>query len=307
MGAVLGITDFWTYVLGTVAIVLLPGPNSIFVLSVAAQRGVRAGYRAAGGVFLGDAVLMVLAAAGVASLLRTYPPIFMVVKYAGGAYLAWVGFGIIRGAWRKWRSRGGEVTDHGSAGIVAMDRGGENGAGTDRSGTGTNRSGTGTNRSGTDRSGTGTNRSGAGTNRSGAGTNRSGAGADRGGAGIAGRDRGEAGYAGPASGDAIGAGMRKPFRRALVVSLLNPKAILFVVSFFIQFVDPGYAHPAVSFLILGAILQVFSFLYLSGLIFGGQFLAGQFRRRRRLSAVAATGIGAVFVGFGIKLATATAR
>ena len=28
----LGITDLWTYVLGTLFIVLLPGPNSLFVL-----------------------------------------------------------------------------------------------------------------------------------------------------------------------------------------------------------------------------------------------------------------------------------
>ena len=36
-----------------------------------------------------------------------------------------------------------------------------------------------------------------------------------------------------------------------MISLLNPKAILFFVSFFIQFVDPGYAYPALSFLLLG--------------------------------------------------------
>jgi leucine efflux protein len=220
MVGVLGITDFWTYVLGTLAIVLLPGPNSIFVLTVGAQRGVRAGYRAAAGVFIGDAVLMALAAAGVASLLRTYPPVFLVVKYAGAAYLAWVGLGIIRGSWRKWRDRGAEPEQAPPAGLAA--------------------------------------------------------------------------------------GMHRPFRRALVVSLLNPKAILFVVSFFIQFVEPGYAYPALSFLVLGAVLQVFSALYLTALIFGGRFLAGQFRRRRRLSAGVATGIGAVFVGFGIKLATASA-
>jgi len=212
----LGITEFWTYVLGTAAIVLLPGPNSIFVLTVGAQRGVRTGYRAAAGVFAGDTVLMVLAAAGVASLLRAYPPVFMVIKYAGAAYLAWLGLGIIRGAWHKWRHRGPEATKP------------QDNASVDR-----------------------------------------------------------------------------PFRRALVVSLLNPKAILFVVSFFIQFVEPGYAHPALSFLVLGAILQLFSVLYLTALIFGGKFLAGQFRRRQRLSAGVATGVGAVFVGFGIKLATAT--
>src|SRR4051794_18431412 len=89
-GVVLGITDFWTYVVGTAAIVLLPGPNSIFVLTVGAQRGVRMGYGAAAGVFVGDTVLMALAGGGVASLLRASPPIFMVIKYAGAAYLAWV-------------------------------------------------------------------------------------------------------------------------------------------------------------------------------------------------------------------------
>jgi leucine efflux protein len=221
----LGITDFWTYVLGVIAIILLPGPNSIFVLSVGARRGVRAGYRAAAGVFLGDAVLMTLSAAGVTSLLQTYPPIFLVIKYAGAAYLAWVGLGIIRGALRKWRMRADST-----GGIAGAARGGE---------------------------------------------------------------------------EADAREVRHPFRRAAVISLLNPKAILFFVSFFIQFVEPGYPHPALSFLVLGAVVQLCSGLYLTALIFGGRFLAGQFRRRRRLAAGAATGVGAIFVGFSIRLATAS--
>jgi leucine efflux protein len=218
---VLGITDFWTYVLGVVAIILLPGPNSIFVLTVGARRGVRAGYLAAGGVFLGDAVLMILSATGVASLLNTYPTVFMVLKYAGGAYLAYVGVNIIRSAWKHWRERD---TAASLAASVAEEP----------------------------------------------------------------------------------PGIQHPFRRAAVISLLNPKAILFFISFFIQFVEPGYPHPALSFLVLGAVVQFFSMLYLTALIFGGRFLAGQFRERRRLAAGAATGVGALFVGFGIKLATASA-
>jgi leucine efflux protein len=43
MAGMLGITDLPTYLLGTVAIILLPGPNSLFVLSTAARRGVRVG------------------------------------------------------------------------------------------------------------------------------------------------------------------------------------------------------------------------------------------------------------------------
>jgi len=228
---VLGITDFWTYVLGVVAIILLPGPNTIFVLSVAARRGVRTGYRAAFGVFLGDAVLMVLSAAGLASLLRAYPPVFMVIKYAGAIYLGWVGLGIMRGAWRKWRGRADATAAAGASAPT-----------------------------------------------------------------------GEVQETGHSSG---AADLRRPFRRAAVISLLNPKAILFFISFFIQFVEPGYAHPAVSFLVLGGVVQVCSALYLSTLIFSGQFLAGQFRRRRRLAAGVTTGVGAVFVGFGVKLATAS--
>ncbi|MFI6901216.1 leucine efflux protein LeuE [Nonomuraea sp. NPDC050394] len=209
-----GITDLWTFVAGAFFIILLPGPNSLYVLSLAAQRGVKQGYRAAAGVFVGDSVLMLLAAAGAASLLKSNPLLFTIVKYAGAGYLAWIGFQMLRGAWRAWRAPATE-TAHTAEPVDRVN----------------------------------------------------------------------------------------PFRKALVVSLLNPKAILFFVSFFIQFVDPGYAAPAFSFLILGAIVQLFSVLYLTMLIFSGTFLAGQFRSRRKLSAGLTSGVGALFLGFGAKLAT----
>jgi leucine efflux protein len=212
---VYGITDITTFVLGTIFIVLLPGPNSLYVMSVASRWGVGAGYRGACGIFLGDAILMVLSATGVASLLQTTPALFAVLKYAGAAYLAWMGLGLLRSALAIWRE------------------------------------------------------------------------------GIA--DGG-----GQPPPDAA-----RPFRSALLISLMNPKAILFFVSFFIQFVDPGYAFPALSFAILGAIVQLVSALYLSALIFGGARLAQQFRQRRRLSAGATGGVGALFIGFGAKLASAT--
>jgi len=208
----LGVTDIWTYVLGTVAIILLPGPNSMYVLSTAATRGVRKGYQAACGVFLGDALLMIASAAGVASLLRAFPPVFLVLKYAGAAYLAYLGVRMVIGALR----RPAPVVD--TAAPVAADR---------------------------------------------------------------------------------------PFRRAFTISLMNPKAILFFVSFFIQFVDPGYAYPAVTFTVLGAIVQLCSFLYLTALIFAGSWLAATFRRRRRLARVGASAVGALFLGFSLRLATAS--
>lgn len=100
----LGVTNPWTYVLGTAAIVLLPGPNSLYVLSVAARRGVRDGYRGAAGVWLGDAVLMTLSAGGVASLLHTYPWLFVLVKYAGAGYLAYLGVRLVIDTVRRLRA-----------------------------------------------------------------------------------------------------------------------------------------------------------------------------------------------------------
>jgi leucine efflux protein len=98
----------------------------------------------------------------------------------------------------------------------------------------------------------------------------------------------------------------RPYRRALVVSLFNPKAILFFVAFFVQFVDPGYAYPALSFVVLGAFAQLASVLYLSALIFSGTRLAEAFRRRKRLSAGATSAAGALFLGFAVKLSLASA-
>ena len=212
-----GVTDLWTYVLGAFGIILLPGPNSLYVLSVATARGVRAGYQGAFGVFLGDTILLLLTALGAASLLRSNPSFFLVVKYLGAAYLAWVGVNLIWAAIQKLRSAQPVASLMAEAPV----------------------------------------------------------------------------------------NMQEPFKRALVISLLNPKAILFLLSFFVQFIDPGYDTPAVPFLILSAIIMVFSALYLSALIFLGARLADAFRARKRLSASLSSGVGGLFLWFGTKLATAS--
>ncbi|MGX7759951.1 leucine efflux protein LeuE [Streptomyces angustmyceticus] len=218
----LGITDLSTYLVGLALIILLPGPNSLYVVSVAARRGPRVAYRAAAGVLCGDTVLMTLSAGGVASLLQTSPVLFAVVKFAGAGYLTWLAVGMLRGAWALWRGREARR-------------------------------------------------------------------AERDGAPAAPKEA-----------------VERPYRRALVVSLLNPKAILFFISFFVQFVDPSYAHPVLSFLTLGAWAQLFSFTYLSVLIFSGTFLAATFRRRKRLTAGLSAGAGATFLGFAAKLSLASA-
>jgi leucine efflux protein len=103
---------------------------------------------------------------------------------------------------------------------------------------------------------------------------------------------------------ASAAHLQNPFRRALVISLLNPKAILFLLSFFVQFIDPTYARTEVPFLILSVILMTFSAIYLTVLIFSGARLAETFSQRKRLSSGLSSLVGGLFVWFGTKLATA---
>jgi leucine efflux protein len=88
-----------------------------------------------------------------------------------------------------------------------------------------------------------------------------------------------------------------------VISLFNPKAILFFVAFFVQFVSES--NPVVGFVTLGVLAQVASVLYLSALIFGGSRLAAAFRRRRTLSAGATSAAGVLFMGFAVKLSLAS--
>ncbi len=66
----------------------------------------RDGYRAAAGVWTGDAVLMTLSAAGVASLLQANDLAFSIVKWVGAGYLGYLAFTMLRGAvLTGWRAR----------------------------------------------------------------------------------------------------------------------------------------------------------------------------------------------------------
>jgi leucine efflux protein len=92
-----------------------------------------------------------------------------------------------------------------------------------------------------------------------------------------------------------------PVIAALTLSLTNPKAIFFFVSFFTQFVQPGYAHPVHTFLYLGLVLQVVSMTYLVSLICAGQFFLGFFDQHRRYAAVLWFLVGTLLIGFAAKL------
>ncbi len=214
-----GITDLPTYLIGAIAVILLPGPNSMYCLAVAGQHGVKAAYRAVGGILLGDCVLLAATALGAGALLKAVPELFHAVKLVGGLYLAYIGWNLLRGAVKKWQA-----------------------------------------------------------------------------------------YFRPSETLAQVQNASAPqhvFKRALLLSLTNPKAILFLLSFFVQFINPAYAHPGLTFLALALILQIISFVYLSVLVFAGFRLTQVFRRHQKTAAVGMGMVGAAFIGFAVKMWTAT--
>ena len=72
----LGVINVWTYLVGLFFIIIAPGPNSLYVLRTGVVRGIGPGYKAALGVFVGDAIPIFCAYLGIASLIRTTPLLF---------------------------------------------------------------------------------------------------------------------------------------------------------------------------------------------------------------------------------------
>jgi threonine/homoserine/homoserine lactone efflux protein len=76
-----------------------PGVDFLLTVSRTLQGGVRAGVAAALGISAGCIVHALAAAFGLAALLALHPQAFVTIQWAGAAYLAWLGLGLLRQAW----------------------------------------------------------------------------------------------------------------------------------------------------------------------------------------------------------------
>lgn len=70
---------------------LTPGPDVLYIVTNALRSGTRSGLMASLGVAAGCLVHVLAAAIGVSALLAASASAFMVLKYAGAAYLVWLG------------------------------------------------------------------------------------------------------------------------------------------------------------------------------------------------------------------------
>jgi threonine/homoserine/homoserine lactone efflux protein len=202
----IGITDVWQLIAATMVFLMLPGPGTFCVLTCTGQRGLRGGFASLAGLMLGDAVLMFLAAIGVAALLQANPLLFKGLQYLGAFYLAWLGFKLLTAK----KEQGATVVPFSNA-------------------------------------------------------------AD--------------------------------FRRGFLVTLINPKAIVFYMAFFPLFIDPATQQGAHTFLAMGTVISSCTLFYGSLLVVAGNAAARRLARNRTVAAFASKAAGVFLIGFGIKLTT----
>jgi threonine/homoserine/homoserine lactone efflux protein len=90
--------DLALFLAASALLTIAPGPDIVYVLTRGIAHGRKAGLAAALGFATGCVFHTLLAALGIAALIRSSPLAFDLVRYAGAAYLAWIGIQAIRHA-----------------------------------------------------------------------------------------------------------------------------------------------------------------------------------------------------------------
>ena len=88
-----------SYLVAATVLVLLPGPGTAWIVTQAAAGGTARGVRAAFGLETATLIHALAAGLGLSALLATSALAFELLKYAGAAYLVWLGI-------KAWRERG---------------------------------------------------------------------------------------------------------------------------------------------------------------------------------------------------------
>jgi leucine efflux protein len=199
--------DWIGFVLASVAVVLAPGPGSVFVAKTAATGGPRTGFMAMLGLMVGDTCLILLSLLGASALFLAHPSLFNVVRLAGAGYLVFLG---IQAVLARPESKTDHVQSH-----------------------------------------------------------------------------------------------SLPFGRAVAITLLNPKAVFFFMAFFPVFIGAPEHGLIAAYAAMTLAFMSISAAYLTCLIQASSRLALAFQQNPRLQRITAKLCGCVFIGFGLKVATAS--
>ncbi|AOR68358.1 lysine transporter LysE [Burkholderia stabilis] len=97
--------------------------------------------------------------------------------------------------------------------------------------------------------------------------------------------------------------LRQLFMQGFWTNVLNPKVVLFFVSFFPQFVSADSPHKALAFLTLGAVFVVMSTIWTSLVAWVAGSVTQRFSGKPGVKKWLDRTVGSAFVGLGLRLAT----
>ena len=95
---------------------------------------------------------------------------------------------------------------------------------------------------------------------------------------------------------------RHYFRQGAVITLLNPKAIVFYMAFFPLFVNPATHRGLVTFAAMAATIAALTFLYCLVVVLLTQHMAERMRANPMVVRTLEKLAGVFLIGFGVKLA-----
>lgn len=200
------------FLLAAVLLTATPGPDNLMVLSVGASRGRRLGMAFGLGCAAGCLSHTLLAVLGVSAVLAASPVAFTALRWAGGAYLIWLGIGALR---------------------------------------------------------------------------------SRGGVGL------------PVAGaDAAGDSAARQFGKGVLANAINPKVVLFFLSFLPQFVVPAQGNVPLQMAVLGVVFTLQAALLFGALGWFAGSIGQWLQRRPRAGLWLDRLAGVVFVGLGLRMVVA---
>lgn len=88
--------NLWLYFLVISGVILLPGMDMAYVMSSSMKGGYCSGFAAVAGIFVGGICHMIIGATGLSAILHLIPWAYNVMLILGVAYIAWLGWGLLR-------------------------------------------------------------------------------------------------------------------------------------------------------------------------------------------------------------------
>ncbi|ALN17070.1 lysine exporter protein LysE/YggA [Ectopseudomonas mendocina] len=198
-----GVTDYAAFVVAFIILLAIPGPGNLALILSTGKGGIRGGLASTFGIIFGDQVLLWLAVAGVAALLKAYPAAFHMVQWLGAAYLVYLGLRMI--------------------------------------------------------------------------------------------------LAKPGAAPTLEIKPRQYLWQTLVITVFNPKAIIFYMAFFPLFIDPQRHQGLITFGFMAVTIMLLTFLYGLLVVLLTHFLAERMRANPRIARGLEKLAGLCLVGFGVKL------